>query len=210
MTVATRSYGGVSAEKRRADRRARLLDAGLELLGNEGWSKATVRALCASAGLTERYFYESFKDREELLVAVYDEIVGEAARVVLAAVEAAPHDAREKSKAALAAFVDLMTDDPRKGRVAFVEAMGSEALMQRRLETLRGFGQLIAQQARDFYGPSAVTPVDAELTAQLLVGGVAETLISWLSGELDVSRERLVEHSAELFVAAAGVSSEPT
>ena len=209
MAASTRPYRGVSAEQRRADRRARLLEAGLDLLGTDGWNGTTVRALCARAGLTERYFYESFKDREELLVAVYDEIVGEAASVVLAAVEAAPHDEREKSKAALAAFVDLMTDDPRKGRVAFVEAMGSEALMQRRLETLRAFAQLIAQQAREFYGAAAVTSTDAELTAQLLVGGVAETLIAWLGGELDVSRERLVEHSAELFVAAAGVRSEP-
>ena len=172
-------------------------------------ARTTVRGVCARAGLTERYFYESFKDREELLLTVYDGIVGEAAEVVLRAVGDAPHDAREKSKAALSAFVDLMTADPRKGRVAFIEAMGSEALMARRLETLRVFGQLIAQQAREFYGPSAVTATDAELTAQLLVGGVAETLISWLDGELDVSRERLVEHSAELFVAAAGVSSEP-
>jgi AcrR family transcriptional regulator len=209
MAATTRPYRGVSAEQRRADRRARLLEAGLDLLGTDGWNGTTVRGLCSRAGLTERYFYESFKDSEELLLAVYDEIVGEAARVVLRAVEAAPHDEREKSKAAIAAFVDLMTNDPRKGRVAFVEAMGSEALMQRRLETLRGFAQLIAQQAREFYGPSAVTDADAELTAQLLVGGVAETLIAWLGGELDVSRERLVEHSAELFVAAAGVSSEP-
>jgi AcrR family transcriptional regulator len=208
MATGTRPYRGVSAEQRRAERRGRLLEAGLDLLGSEGWAATTVRGVCARAGLTERYFYESFKDREALLVAVYDDIVGEAARVVLQAVEAAPHDEREKSRAAIAAFVDLMTNDPRKGRVAFVEAMGSEALMARRLETLRAFARLIAQQAREFYGPSAVTAADAQLTAQLLVGGVAETLIAWLGGELDVSRERLVEHSAELFVAAAGVSSE--
>jgi len=209
MATTTRPYRGVSAEQRLADRRERLLEAGLDLLGSEGWGATTVRGVCARAGLTERYFYESFKDREALLLTVYDRIVGEAAEVVLRAVADAPHDAREKSKAALSAFVDLMTADPRKGRVAFIEAMGSEALMARRLETLRAFGQLIAQQAREFYGPSAVTAADAELTAQLLVGGVAETLITWLDGQLDVSRERLVEHSAELFVAAAGVSSEP-
>jgi AcrR family transcriptional regulator len=186
-----------------------LVEAGLDLFGGEGWGATTVRGVCARAGLTERYFYESFEDLEALLLTVYDGVVGEAAEVVLRAVAEAPHDAREKSKAALSAFVDLMTADPRKGRVAFVEAMGSEALMTRRLATLRTFAGLIAQQAREFYGPSAVTATDAELTAQLLVGGVAETLISWLGGELDVSRERLVEHSAELFVAAAGVSSTP-
>ena len=207
MASSTRTYRGVSAEDRRADRRERLLEAGLDLLGNEGWSGTTVRGVCARAGLTERYFYESFPDREALLLAVFDEIIGEATRVVLEAVEAAPHHARAKSRAAIAAFVELLTADPRKGRTAFVEAMGSEALMQRRLQTLRGFAQLIAAQGRAFYGNSAVGREDAELTAFVLVGGLAETLIAWLRGELEVSRERLVDHCAEVFVAAAGVSS---
>ena len=68
-----------------------------------------MRGVCARAGLTERYFYESFKDREELLLAVFDAIIADATRVVLEAVEAAPHDERVKSKAAIAAFVELMT-----------------------------------------------------------------------------------------------------
>jgi AcrR family transcriptional regulator len=203
----TRPYRGVSAADRRAKRRAALLEAGLDLLGTKGWSGTTVRAVCAHAGLTERYFYESFADREALLLAVFDEIIGEATRVVLEAVEAAPHDARAKSRAAIAAFVELLTEDPRKGHTAFVEAMGSEGLMQRRLDTLRGFAALIAEQGRAFYGKSAVTREDAELTAFVLVGGLAETLIAWLRGEIDVSRDRLVDHCAEVFVSAASVSS---
>ena len=162
-----------------------------------------MRPICARAGLTERYFYESFSGREELLLAVFDRIIEEATAAVLLAVEDSPHDARAKARAAIAAFVDLMTDDPRKGRVAFVEAMGSEALMQRRLETLRAFAALIAEQGRAFYGRKAVRREEAELTAFMLVGGLAETLIAWLRGELDVPRDRLVDHCARLFVAAA-------
>jgi AcrR family transcriptional regulator len=203
LSVSTRPYGGVSAEDRVATRRSQLLDAGLDLFGTDGWNAATVRAICARAGLTERYFYESFKDREALLVAVFDRIISEATAAVLRAVEESPHDARAKSRASIAAFVGLMTDDPRKGRIAFVEAMGSEALMQRRLDTMRAFAALIAEQARAFYGRAAVPREDAELTTFMLVGGLAETLIAWLRGELEVSRERLVDHCAGLFVAAA-------
>jgi AcrR family transcriptional regulator len=206
-TTITRPYRGVSAEQRRADRRERLLEAGLDLLGGEGFGATTVRGVCARAGLTERYFYESFKDLEALLLAVFDEIIEDATRAVLEAVAQAPHDEREKSRAAIAAFVDLMTDDPRKGRVAFVEAMGSEALMLRRLATMRAFAQLIADQAQAFYGAPAAQREDAELTALLLVGGLAETLIAWLGGSLRLSRDRLVDHVANLFVAAANVRS---
>lgn len=36
-----------------------------------GYRNATVKAVCEAAGLTERYFYESFSNSEELLVASF-------------------------------------------------------------------------------------------------------------------------------------------
>jgi AcrR family transcriptional regulator len=207
MATSTRPYGGVSAEDRRARRRAALIEAGLELLGTEGWSATTVRAVCAQAGLTERYFYESFDDRDALLLAVFDHAAERAATVVLDATRESPHDARLRSRAAIGAFVELVTDDPQLGRVLLLEALGNEVLERRRREALRVFAQLIAAQAAEFYGEGAREPVDAELTALALVGALAELLIVWLGGGLEVSVERLIDHCASLFVAAADVSS---
>ena len=42
-------------------------------MGTEGAAAATMRATCREAALTERYFYESFANRDELLVAVLDD-----------------------------------------------------------------------------------------------------------------------------------------
>lgn len=194
-------YRGVSAEDRRARRREQLLDAGLDLLGTEGWSATTMTAICARAGLTERYFYESFVGREALLLAVFDRVTAEAAEVVLAAIEASPREARARSRAAIAAFVELMTDDRRKGRVAFVEALGSEALARRRYEAIRAFAALLVEQAREFYGMPDGNDQLVELTSFMLVGGLAEALMAWLGGELSTSREQLIEDSTDLFVA---------
>ena len=202
VEAGTRTYGGVSAEDRRARRREQLLDAGLELLGTEGWSATTMTAVCATAGLTERYFYESFKDREELLLAVFDRIVSEAAERILAAIEASPHEARARARAAIGAYVELMTEDPRKGRVAFIEAMGSERLMRRRHESIERFAALMSQQGRDFYGmPEGKADDLVALTSFLLVGGLAEALMAWLTGGLRTSREQLIEDCTDLFVA---------
>src|SRR3954471_11898833 len=67
-----RAYGGISAGERIAARRARLLDAGLERFGTAGWAATGVKDICREAGLTDRYFYESFGDRVELFTAVFD------------------------------------------------------------------------------------------------------------------------------------------
>ena len=202
-----RTYGGLSGEQRTADRRERLLEAGLELLGRDGWKAATVRGVCAEAGLTERYFYESFANRDALLEAIFDRVSSEAAEAVLAAVEAAPHDARAKSRAAIGSFVELLTADPRRARAMLIESVSNPVLEPRREQAIRTFAGLLADQARRFYSAGKDSQLDAELTALALVGGLSELLVAWVDGRLEVGEDRLVDHCVELFVAAAEVSS---
>jgi len=198
---APRTYRGVGAEERKARRRALLLDAGLDLLGTQGWQQTTMTAVCQRAKLTERYFYESFADLEELLVAVFERVAAEAAEVVLAASESGEADARPRARAAVAAFVELMTDDPRKGRVAFVEAFGSEALMRRRFETITAFASLLGDQARGFYGTRPEADRLVNLTSFVMVGGMAEALIAWLGGSIKTSRDELIDDLTDILVA---------
>jgi AcrR family transcriptional regulator len=202
--VKSRRYAGLEGAERVAARRAALLDAGLELLGGGGLQATSVRAVCARAGLSARYFYESFKDLDELTVAVFDGIAAEAASTVLAAVAAAPRgDARATAGAAIGAFVSMITEDPRKARVLFAEARGSEVLERRRLETVHSFAALVAQQGRDFYGISSEAVADriADVAAFMLVGGLTETFLAWLDGTLKATAEQLIDDCADLFVA---------
>lgn len=206
----TRVYRGQAADERVAARRVRLLEAALELLGTEGWQATTVTAVCERARLTPRYFYESFRDRDELLVAVFDGVMQDVTHHVLEAIADAPDDMTETLRATVAAFVKVVTDDPRKGRVAFVEALGSEALMRRRLDTMRRFADLVAAQARAAYKVSARDRRALELASLIAAGGLIETMIAWLDGGLASNAEEVIEDytklcRASLEAALAGV-----
>ena len=72
-----RIYGGVKADLRKKERRGKLISAALEAFGTTGYSTNSVKNICQIAGLTERYFYESFKNKESLLCAAYQELVDE-------------------------------------------------------------------------------------------------------------------------------------
>jgi AcrR family transcriptional regulator len=200
-TAPARRYAGASAAERRDDRRARLLEAGLDALGTEGYAGATVRGVCARARLTPRYFYESFGDLDALLVAVFDEVAAGAAGVVLAAVAGSPSEAHARAQAAIGAFVGFVTDDPRRARVLFVEARDSTPLVRRRAQSMRAFVDLVAREAGDFYGVRRGGEPLVDLTATLLVGGTAQLLVTWLDGDLGVDRETLVADLSALFVA---------
>src|SRR5579871_6430771 len=74
MSERQRVYGGQSAEARAEQRRARLIEAAVKVYGAQGYRTATVKAVCEAAGLTERYFYESFENSEALLIAAFDTV----------------------------------------------------------------------------------------------------------------------------------------
>jgi AcrR family transcriptional regulator len=194
-----RSYGGVQGDERRARRRTRLIEAGLDLLSqDQGEANLTVRSVCARSGLAARYFYESFADREALAVAVYDEVVEELARTTSAVVAVGPNDARARTRAGLDHIVRWIVEDPRRGRLLFASAFLSPALARRRLEAAELFPRLLGGHTRAFYGIERSATLD--LTAQFAVGGLAQTLVAWLQGHLTIDREQLVEHCTDLFV----------
>ena len=65
-------WGGRTAEERHAERRQRLVDAATEIWVDSGWAAVTMRGVCARTSLNDRYFYEHFSDRDDLLCTVWD------------------------------------------------------------------------------------------------------------------------------------------
>jgi AcrR family transcriptional regulator len=201
-----RVYGGVKGDHRRDERRTQLVDAGLDLLGGAAETALTVRGVCQRSGLASRYFYESFADRDALAEAVFDHVVKDLATTTQRAVAAAPATAEAKVRAGLESIVRTVADDPRRGRLLFSASLGSKLVAQRRLESARLFASLLNTQAREFFGiqPGGING-DAQLdvTAQFLVGGLAQTLTAWLNGDLALDRDVLVDHCTRLFLGAS-------
>ena len=206
MSSPTR-WAGVPLKDRRAERRALLVEAAYRLFGSAGEAAVSVRSVCRECGLNTRYFYESFGDHEALLLAVYEHVLMEGIERVLAGAAGAPHGMRATARAGIAAAVEFLIDDPRKGRVLILEATGNETLQRRRQEAVRAQAALLSEFARDFFGDRVLDPMDANLTALALVGALAEVGAAYLDGGLDISRERLIDHLTELFVASAQVST---
>lgn len=198
-TTPLRVYGGVTGSDRQAERRAMFIEAGLELLGSpDGDPSLTVRGVCRQAGLANRYFYESFTDRDELATAVYDHVVNEIATTALDAVTVVDEPER-KVRCGLTTIVRLIADDPRRGRLLFSPFLAGTPLAHRRAESTRLFTQLMGTQARQVYGVQDGARL--ELLSSFLVGGLAQTLTAWLDGGLNASESEIVEWCSEIFLA---------
>jgi AcrR family transcriptional regulator len=199
VAVQSGTYRGQSAAERTADRRARLLEATLELWADPT-TTPTMTRVCQRAGLTERYFYESFRSLDDALVAVMDGIAAEIEELSMAAADAAGDDAAARVRASVQAFVDLVAADPRKGRVAIVEAGANPALRPRRTRLLRRFAHRAAGEARELYALDR-SVAEGEMAGLLFIGGMAELVSAWLDGSLAASPEQLVDAATAAFIA---------
>ncbi|MRJ75737.1 TetR/AcrR family transcriptional regulator [Aeromicrobium sp. SMF47] len=203
MAVKAGQYRGMTAEQRHADRRARLLEATLQVWGRDGGPTVTMTRICAEAGLTERYFYQCFSGLDDALKAVMDDIAAQIAERAVAAVEQTAGGPTERVRAGIGAFVEILTDDPRKGRVAIVESMSLDALRPHRARLLRQFAELAQHEARELYGPQAWSQEEGRLAATMFIGGVAELVTAWIEGTLETSPGDIVEAATHHFTVTA-------
>lgn len=194
MTQA-RPYGGVDAADRLARRRAGLLDAGLELLGNSpDPAELTVRGICRQAGVATRYFYESFVDKDEFVAAVFDWVVAELAVTIQAAVATAP--AAEQNRAGIATIVRTIERDPRVGRLLFGAQLSNSTVVRKRRQLGPLFAMLGGQHAETTLNRPANDRIKA--SAHFVVGGVGQTISGWLAGDVGLSADELVDQLAAI------------
>lgn len=124
-------YAGKTATARVQERRKKLLQAGIALIGRAGYAVASVDAVCAEAGLTKRYFYESFSNREQLLTEAYQSATREMTGSIMQA--AAPHlmDSRRLVRAGLEETFGFVHRNPDKARLIMIEAMSVRSQLGR-------------------------------------------------------------------------------
>ncbi|NLU84830.1 TetR/AcrR family transcriptional regulator [Rhodococcus sp. HNM0569] len=192
-----RVYGGQGGDERRAERRAQLIEAGLDMLG--GGEAVSVRGVCKKSGLTTRYFYESFADRSALENAVYDHVVEVLAGNAWDAV-APVDDEKAAVRAGIESIVRDVAADPRLGHVMFSASPALQVFAQRRIESTRMFAGLVTRKAADFYD---VEQPGLDLVAHFVVGGFAQALTAWLTGTVELDESDVVDTCTELLLSLA-------
>ncbi|MFF5259802.1 TetR/AcrR family transcriptional regulator [Actinomadura viridis] len=208
QTPSPRPYRGVPADQRRARRRAALLEAGLQLLGTRGWAATTVRGVCAQAGLNDRYFYENFPDRDALLLAIIDEQAAQGTAQILDAAGRSPRHLRERTRAAVAATVDFLSEDPRRGHILAHEFPAAPLLQERRRKIIHTLADIFTAQTHELVDRVALSDTDLRLTALTLTAGVWELLTDWFRGDLDIGRDHLVDYTVALILTTTELAAK--
>lgn len=190
-TTPPRVWRGQTHDDRIQARRAQLMQAGFELLGTAGAPGVTMRAVCRNAGLSPRYFYESFSDTDELTLAVYDRCNAE---LVAAITDAA--DTTSPLAAAVDAAAGYFEADARRVRILLREPLSSHLLANRRADVLPNLLTELASSAGVGHPPAS--PAVHAMSASALSGALTALVLDWADGRLAVSRADLVTYATGL------------
>jgi AcrR family transcriptional regulator len=186
-------WSGVPLESRLAVRRHHLIAAGVQLLGEASGPALTVRAVCRTAELTERYFYESFSNRDEFVHSVYDDVCTRAMTALITA--KSPREAVER-------FVGLMVDDPVRGRVLLLAPAVEPVLTMSGAEWMPKFIELLQRKLSRI-----ADPVLQKMVATSLIGALSSLFTEYLTGRLEATREQFIDYCIEMVKAAAGYAA---
>ncbi|MEU0506134.1 TetR/AcrR family transcriptional regulator [Nocardia sp. NPDC005998] len=201
MSSSASTWRGSTMASRSAERRQQLVRAGYALLGGEGAAATTMRAVCREAGLSLRYFYENFPDREALLVEVYDQTAHGLLDAVTTRLRDAPADETARARAAFDAAAQYFQDDPRRGRIMFRETLADDTLRAHGADALPAFVTLVAtqlapEQAARFAAASGRIP----RPVSAISGALLALFLDWLDGDIESDRDAVVDYATRLTV----------
>lgn len=168
--------------------RRRLLLAIGEVVSESGLEAATVGRVCEQAGVSRRTFYELFSDREECLLAAFDQAIEHVTQKLGPAYAyegrtRRAHSWRERVRVALSALLEYLDAEPDLARLCVVEApRAGPKLLERRRRVL----EVLAAMVDEGRGEARAGSEPPPLTAQGVVGGA-----------LSVIHARLLEPSQE-------------
>lgn len=197
-------WRGQTLRDRSADRRAQLLDVGESLLGSGGAAGVTMRAVCREAQLSPRYFYESFEAREDLLVAVYNQVEE---RLLAHIVNRPASSVRE----VLESCADFFEQDPRRARILLREPLADDTLHKHSVNRTPAFVRALIPVLGAHLGDLLTgDPARIQILSTALGGALVALYLDWADGRLNVSREVISEAAVSVVTALTGFSAGPT
>ena len=199
--MSERRYKGASKAERQAERREKLIEAGIQVIGTEGYQATKVKQVCQQAALTERYFYESFANKEVLLCACYATILTDLKRKLIESVNLQNLEPTNASKEALYAFFEHIQSDYAAARLIMIEVLGvSETVDAMYQKAMSEIDEIILLVANPHYEQHEHI-WDRNIVSAGLTGAATQIARQWVLNNYEQSIETMVESCFLLFKA---------
>jgi AcrR family transcriptional regulator len=112
-------------EVRLTVQRRRLFKAAAVVFAQAGYAEASAAGIARTAGMSKATFYEHFANKEECILALFDEAATEVLQAMAEATAAAGADPRDRLRAGIRAFLEMVASNPDWAQTLLVEIVGA-------------------------------------------------------------------------------------
>jgi AcrR family transcriptional regulator len=112
-------------EVRLTVQRRRLYEAAAAVFARVGYADATAEAISREAGMSKATFYEHFANKEECLLALFDEAATEIMRAMAGAATDEDVSYEERVRTNVGSFLEILTQYPNSAQTLLVEVIGA-------------------------------------------------------------------------------------
>jgi AcrR family transcriptional regulator len=113
-------------EVRLTVQRRRLFEAAAAVFARVGYAEATAETISREAGMSKATFYEHFANKEECILALFDEAATEMMRAMAEASDAEGHESyEERVSAGVHAFLQTLASYPDAAQTLLVQIIGA-------------------------------------------------------------------------------------
>jgi AcrR family transcriptional regulator len=166
-TTVPRGRHAPPLEVRLTVQRRRLFEAAATVFARVGYAEASAEAISREAGMSKATFYEHFANKEECILALFDEAATEVMRAMAAASDGEGYSSyEERVSAGVRAFLQTLAVYPESAQTLLVEIIGAgPRAAARRDAILDAFADALFRdnhRAAPAYGaPTFASPDDA-------------------------------------------------
>jgi len=209
--TAERVYRGANNDQRVAERRERLIAAAIHCFGTHGYHRTTLKMLCAEAGLTERYFYESFTNFDDILCCAYQETAVLMLHRIVAKMVSAEATPSARMLAALDAYLTEIAADKARARVMLIEIEGaSERANASYREQLEISTDLIEQEICAGLPAKPANGLSPRLLSGAMLGALYHMAKNWALSDFKTPRAAMLRNLHAVAQATMDVWQAPS
>jgi len=128
--------------------RERLFEAAAAVFARSGYAEASAESISREAGMSKATFYEHFANKEECILALFDEGARTALTAMAQATASAGPDPADRMRAGINAFLDEVASHGNESQTLLVEIIGAgPRAIERRDAILQTFADALYEEA---------------------------------------------------------------
>lgn len=199
--------GGSRAREPRGDKRERILEAAVRVFASKSFYTATVAEIAREAGVADGTIYLYFKNKDDLLIRLFEERMAEINEGIRAAIEPV-ESPLEKLRAFIRHHLREVERKPELGEVLIVELRQSSKLMKEyEARAFREYLSILSAIVEAGIADGSIRAnVEPRAVRRAIFGALDEVALSWLLGGRRFDLSRNAEQLAEIF--ARGLAAQ--